>query len=396
MLSPWSFFEMTERHFKFIDLFAGIGGFHLAMDSLGGECVFASEWDSAAQDTYFENFGIRPSGDITLIDEKDIPDHDVLCAGFPCQPFSKAGKQVGFNDETKGTLFFDIERILKFYHPRYFILENVRNLVAHDGGRTWSTIYHHLNSIGYRMTKEPIIVSPHHFGIPQLRERVVVLGKFDEGNANVPLEITLPKPKSKEECLVDSVLETNCRDSRYKLSDHETEVIDAWDDFHRGIRQKTIGFPVWAEWFKKSPSDEMPKWKSDFVAKNNLLYQENNEFIDGWLERHNNLSGFTPTERKMEWQCGDTIESAWQGIIQMHPSGIRIKRADCFPALVAMVQTPIIGKLRRRMTVREAARLQSFPDQFIPNSDNHQAYKQFGNAVNVEVIRTCAELLFEN
>ena len=187
-----------KSKFTFIDLFAGIGGFHLAMHELGGRCVFASEWDKDAQETYEANYGIAPFGDITKIDEMEIPAHDVLCAGFPCQPFSKAGKQEGFDDETKGTLFFDIERILRFHHTKYIILENVRNLVAHDNGNTWRTIHTHLVNLGYRLTPEPLIVSPHFFGVPQLRERVVVLGVYAPEHADLPLEIQLPRPKSKK------------------------------------------------------------------------------------------------------------------------------------------------------------------------------------------------------
>ena len=132
-------FPQPENYkFTFIDLFAGIGGFHLAMEELGGKCVFASEIDPDAITTYEQNIGMTPAGDITKIAATDIPPHDVLCAGFPCQPFSKAGKQEGFEDETKGTLFFDIERILLHHHTKYIILENVRNLVSHDNGNTFT------------------------------------------------------------------------------------------------------------------------------------------------------------------------------------------------------------------------------------------------------------------
>lgn len=384
--------------FTFIDLFAGIGGFHLAMEELGGKCVFASEWDKDAQDTYERNYGMRPFGDIKKIDEITIPKHDVLCAGFPCQPFSKAGPQTGFEDETKGTLFFDIERILKYHKTKYIILENVRNLVSHDNGRTWKTIYSHLNNLGYRLTETPLIVSPHNFGIPQLRERVVVLGIYDPENRNKPLSVTLPTSCDKCDCSLDSILETDNEDAEYKLTKDEEDIITIWDEFYHGIKEKVIGFPIWLEWFKKEPpigKDEMPEWKRAFVKKNNALYLNNKDFIDEWLQRHNNLKRFTPTMRKMEWQCGTSVRSAWDAFLQMRPSGLRIKRPDCAPALVAIVQVPIIGKYRRRMTVREAARLQSFDDRFIPNSNKHQAYKQFGNAVNVTVIRECARRLFE-
>lgn len=384
--------------FTFIDLFAGIGGFHLAMHELGGKCVFASEWDKSAQETYAANYGIEPFGDIKKIDEKDIPPHDVLCAGFPCQPFSKAGKQEGFDDETKGTLFFDIERILKYHHTKYIILENVRNLIVHDNGNTWKTIHSHLVNLGYRLSPEPLIVSPHYFGVPQLRERVVVLGVYDPRHADMPLEIKLPKPKKKSQCSLDKILEKDNHERDYKLTEDEIDAIDTWDEFYHGIKEKVIGFPIWLDWFKTPPpSDpkEMPDWKRDFVIKNNQLYSNNKEFIDDWLKRHNGLRHFTPTMRKMEWQCGDSVSSAWDAFMQMRPSGLRIKRPDCAPALVAIVQVPIIGKYRRRMTVREAARLQSFDDCFIPNRNKHEAYKQFGNAVNVQVIKYCAQNLFK-
>lgn len=384
--------------FTFIDLFAGIGGFHLAMHEMGGKCVFASEWDKDAQETYEANYGIMPYGDIKKIDEKDIPPHDVLCAGFPCQPFSKAGKQEGFDDETKGTLFFDIERILKYHHTKYIILENVRNLVAHDNGNTWRTIRNHLVGLGYRLTPEPLIVSPHYFGVPQLRERVVVLGIYDPKKANLPLTITLPKPRGKSQCNLDTILEQDNHEQAYQLSEQEIDAINTWDEFYHGIKEKVIGFPIWLDWFKVAPPTdpkEMPEWKQLFVRKNNQLYNHNKAFIDNWLKRHNNLSHLTPTMRKMEWQCGESVASAWDAFMQFRPSGLRIKRPDCAPALVAIVQIPIIGKYRRRMTVREAARLQSFDDRFIPNANRHQAYKQFGNAVNVEVIKRCAQRLFQ-
>lgn len=397
-LKPTVPFPAPENpRFTFIDLFAGIGGFHLAMHELGGKCVFASEWDKDAQETYEANYGIVPFGDIKKIDEKDIPPHDVLCAGFPCQPFSKAGKQEGFDDETKGTLFFDIERILRHHHTKYIILENVRNLVAHDNGNTWRTIHTHLVNLGYRLTPEPLIVSPHFFGVPQLRERVVVLGVYDPERAKQPLTIDLPKPKSKRDCSLDSILERNNNDPEYKLTKEETEAIEVWDEFYHGIKEKVIGFPIWLDWFTTPPPTdpkEMPEWKQAFVRKNNELYRNNQRFIDRWLERHNHLRHFTPTMRKMEWQCGESVASAWDAFMQMRPSGLRIKRPDCAPALVAIVQVPIIGKYKRRMTVREAARLQSFDDRFIPNPNMHQAYKQFGNAVNVKVIKECARRLF--
>lgn len=384
-----------KKTFKFIDLFAGIGGFHQAMEQLGGECVFASEIDKYAIESYKENYGIDSNINIKDIDEKDIPKHDVLCAGFPCQTFSKAGKQEGFKDETKGTLFFEIERILKYHKTKYIILENVRNLVSHDNGNTWETIYNHLIKLGYRLTKEPIIISPHQLGIPQLRERVVILGVYDPENTDKNLEIELPELIGKDDNDITSILETKKVSSKYYISDYEKMVLTAWDEFYKGIKETVIGFPIWALYFNGfTKTEDLPKWKLDFINKNINLYKNNKEFIDGWLKKYNYLKDFSKTHKKMEWQAGDSIESLWDGLIQFRPSGIRVKKPTCFPALVAMVQIPIIGKYKRRLTVREAARLQSFPDSFIPNRNDQQAYKQFGNAVNVNVIKVMAEKLF--
>lgn len=385
-----------KNSFTFIDLFAGIGGFHQAMVQLGGECVFASEIDKYAIETYLENYGINADCNIRNVNEEDIPKHDVLCAGFPCQSFSKAGKQLGFNDETKGTLFFEIERILKYHKTKYIILENVRNLVSHDNKKTWETIYSHLKKIGYRLTKEPIIISPHQLGVPQLRERVVILGIYDPKNADKDLEIKLPNFISKDENSVFDVLDSKKVSKKYYISDYEEMVLNAWNEFYKGIKETTIGFPIWASYFNGCISnDDFPKWKLNFINKNINLYNNNKEFIDSWLKKYNYLKDFAPTHKKMEWQAGESIKSLWDGIIQFRPSGIRVKKPTCFPALVAMVQIPIIGKYRRRLTVREAARLQSFPDSFIPNKSDQQAYKQLGNAVNVDVIKLMAEKLFD-
>ena len=404
--------------FKFIDLFAGIGGFHQAMENLGGKCVFASEIDPYAIESYMQNYGINSAHDIVKTNVEDIPQHDVLCAGFPCQPFSKAGDQMGFEDKTKGTLFFEICRILKYHRTPYIILENVRNLASHDGGKTWKTIRDSLRELDYVIADEPMIISPHQLGIPQLRERVVIVGAHKSTGVK-EIRIKLPKKcKMDIDFLNSGILENGFVDKKYYISDHETKVLTCWDEFIKGIKylpivsrnkttgkkeykkirfKGTIGFPIWSFEFKslRDYSDEKHKWKREFIEKNRCLYKYNKEFIDAWLTRWNNLEDFTPTEQKMEWQCGASCKSIWEGLIQFRPSGIRVKTATVCPALVAIVQIPIIGKIKRRLTPREAARLQSFPDTFICNSNDRQAYKQFGNAVNVKVIQYMAEQLFK-
>ncbi len=385
------------KKFKFIDLFSGIGGFHQAMEQLGGTCVFASDIDKYAIETYKENYNIDSDINVRDVKVEDIPKHDVLCGGFPCQAFSKAGKRKGFEDETKGTLFFEIERILAYHKTKYIVLENVRNLVSHDHGNTWKTIYSHLKELGYRLTPEPLILSPHQLGVPQLRERVVILGIYDPDHCDDDLRISfkdLENLKNKDQNSIYDILEKNEVDEKYNITEREKYVLSAWDSFYKGINEKVLGFPVWFDYFKKKPDEDMADWKKEFIKKNNKLYKDNKEFIDSWAKQYNNLKDFTPTQRKFEWQAGDSIESLWDGLIQIRPSGVRVKKPTCFPALVALVQIPIIGKYKRRLTVREAARLQSFPDSFIPNPNDQQAYKQFGNAVNVNVIKTAAEALF--
>ena len=161
-----------------------------------------------------------------------------------------------------------------------------------------------------------------------------------------------------------------------------------------GVDVDVIGFPVWSSYFKTKRIDpSYPERKKDFVRKNQELYLRNKDFIDGWLKKWNNLKDFTPTEQKFEWQCGRTIKSIWEGVIQIRPSGVRVKKPDIFQALVALVQTPIIGKYKRKLSVREAARLQSFPDSFIPDDNMQQAYKQFGNSVNVKVVKEIFKLM---
>ena len=183
--------------FSFIDLFAGIGGIRLGFESVGGKCVFSSEWDRQAAATYAANFGEFPEGDITKIGIDTIPDFDILLAGFPCQPFSIIGEKAGFDHETQGTLFFNIEQILKEKRPSAFMLENVKNLTAHDGGNTFNVIINHLKAIGYKAYSK--ILNALDFGVPQKRERIFICGFLDD----VDFEFPSPVPKKQSLSLMD-------------------------------------------------------------------------------------------------------------------------------------------------------------------------------------------------
>jgi len=386
--------NILEPGFKFIDLFAGIGGFHQAMKRFGGECVFAAEINPETAETYRRNYGIEALHDITTLNPDDIPQHDVLCAGFPCQSFSKAGRQKGFGD-VRGVLFFDIVRILKYHiyrygGPKFLLLENVRNLVSHDKGNTWVRIRTELEQIGYNVIKTPLIVSPHYFGVPQLRERAVIVAVRNDFY-NGPIEINIEK-KAKNTCDMNSVLVQKDTSeyvlASFKIDDYEERLLTMWDEFIKGINRKIIGFPVWSDVFfsKGSISSSIPAWKADFIKKNKELYKSNKAFIDRWYEKYDKLKWVKKTHRKFEWQVDNKINSVFDGIIQFRPSGVRVKQPTEFPALVAMVHVPIVGKYRRYLTPRETANLQSFPGDFQIDLNMRLAYKQFGNAVNVDVI----------
>lgn len=311
--------------FKFIDLFAGIGGIRLAYQNLGGKCVFSSEWNNFAKKTYEANFGEVPFGDITQISEENIPDHDILLAGFPCQPFSIAGvskknalgRSHGFLDETQGTLFFDIARILKHKKPKTFMLENVKNLVSHDKGKTFKVIKNTLTELGYSIYFQ--VLDGKHF-VPQHRERIIIVGFRTDifgGKENFKFP-KLPEPKAKIKDILDSKVE-----SKYTLSDK-----------------------LW-------------NYLQDYAAKHKA---KGNGFGFGMTD----LNGISRTISARYYKDGSEI------------------------------LIPQDGLNPRRLTPRECARLQGFPDNFIiPVSDN-QGYRQFGNSVTVPLIQAVGKELVKS
>ena len=389
--------------FKFIDLFCGIGGFHQAMADLGGECVYASDIDADCRKTYERNYGIKPDGDITKVEVKDIPAHNVLCGGFPCQAFSKAGNRLGFADPTKGTLFFDIMRIAKYHKPEYMLLENVRNLASHDGGNTWRVIHDSIIEAGYNVIDEPVIFSPHYMGVPQHRERVFIMCVRKDIGDLPPFYFNQERmPK----CSIDSILQKDSEIEdldRYMLKPEQIEWIDNWNEFIQGIKcDKLPGFPIWADSLcamEDNPMigewDNMPKWQQNFIKKNSELWSQNKEFIEKWLVKAKKNPLFFGSKAKLEWQAGESKKpNLWDHIMQIRPSGLRVKPGTYFPALVAITQTSIVGKRKRFLTPRECARLQSFPDTFMYDVKNAQAYKQFGNSINVGLVKLFAQYMF--
>lgn len=376
--------------FTFIDLFAGIGAFHIALKNLGGECVYAADIDKNTAEVYQKNFFMNSLADIKKVDVKDIPKHDMLCAGFPCQPFSNAGNRLGFTD-TRGTLFFEIERILKEHQTKYILLENVKHLVKHDNGDTYRIITEHLKDLGYILTENPVILSPHHIGIPQNRERIFILGIHKNYINKEHLDFIFPNktPIQNIYDLIDDDV-----DKKYGLNAEETAVFATWEAFKKMF--DVFPHPVLIDEFGANyDTSDLALWKQQYCTKNRKFYEENKEKLDKWMKEYN-VKSFKKRDRKFEWQAGDAYHSIYETLIQLRQSGIRCKRPETFPALVAMVQTSILGKYQRRITPREAARLQSFPEDFILHPTDSVAYKQLGNSANVKVIEYVAKQLFSN
>jgi DNA (cytosine-5)-methyltransferase 1 len=422
----------TGAPFRYIDLFAGIGGFAAVLEAFGGECVYSVEIDEAAAKVYERNWGHSPLGDITK-DANDVvmnvPAHDLLAAGFPCQPFSKSGAQRGM-EETRGTLYWNILKIIQTHHPTIVFLENVRNLAGPRHKHEWDVIIQTLRDEGYRVSDTPAVFSPHLLplelgGRPQVRERVFITATYDpdgvlDGVKAQPPLLNFSIRGGEEWNLVHDLPITLDRDvPGTALSDTEVAWIDAWDDFVRmmwaEVRQASTdpktatlpGFPIWADhWVKyehleewiaggESPYvkaadvpsrwDLVPTWKQNFLIKNSKFYTRFKGQLDKWVARHD-LASFPPSRRKLEWQA-QQAGTLWDCVLQLRPSGIRAKRPTHLPALVAITQTSIIGPLRRRLSTREAARLQGFPDNFDFGPQPAAAtYKQLGNSVNIGAV----------
>jgi DNA (cytosine-5)-methyltransferase 1 len=413
--------QKTDNIMKFIDLCSGIGGFHQALRRMGMECILASDIDKDCREVYEQNYNITPEGDLKGIDIETIPSFDVLCAGFPCQPFSKAGPQNGFDDD-RGNIFFDICKIIEHHRPKYIILENVRNLASHDNGNTWSIIRDQIDKLNYYTYDKPLILNARYFGVPQSRERVVILCKRKD-LGELPILPTMSKKNYKETHL-SSIIEKIPVNEKYNITGKMKVTEEVWNDFLIILNENDIvvpKFPIWTDWWdsdgenttvtkydtKKTDTENKEiilKRQNDFykkyknwIDKNRKFYSDNLSILEPWLVRSRQRPQWRGAVRKMEWQVDSNNLTMNEVLWSPRGSGIRIKNINYSPTLVAMVSMiPIYGPESREITPRECARLQSFPDDFIIHTNDKIAYKQFGNAVNVIMIERSARFLINN
>ncbi|WP_281631618.1 DNA (cytosine-5-)-methyltransferase [Flavobacterium luteolum] len=410
---------------RFIDLFAGIGGFHQALSNLGHECVFASEKKEHLAKLYELNYNIVPNRNIRDVNPSEIPDHDILCAGFPCQPFSKAGNMQGLQDENNGSFFDIIIEILQEKNPTYFILENVRNIESHDDFKTWDYISESLIGLGYNISKN--VMSPHQYNIPQHRERLFIIG------SRLPIDNFEWPPKVE---LTNTVRNFLHSENAKLVEEDRMDVIDIWQDFINILpTDKSLpGFPIWSMEFgatyptevpiSELSNEELEKYKGSYgVPLKGLSYEEKIKNLPGYAVKNkgrlvypdwkirwinNNRELFIKNKRelvpivkklkkltnkswqKFEWNCGDVDRNIREHIIQFRASGVRIKKADFFPSLVTVsTQIPIIGWENRYLTPEEGARIQSFENITFPENIT-TCFGALGNAVNVKLVNLIA------
>ena len=456
---------------QIVDLFAGLGGFHHALDKLGREmgfqveCVFASELQEDLRHLYEKNYGVRYqdiNANITQLNSDQmirerVPHHDILCGGFPCQPFSKAGKQQGFDDEEgRGALFNYIADIIRVHRPKLIFLENVSNLETHDEGKTWKTIKERLSNDeehgGLNYDIKSIIISPHEYGYPQYRKRIYIVG-IDRNEGNLD-DFKFPIKPIKATCNIHEIVEKENPTHPQPLKEIQRHYIDVWQQFLDLCGQhhaKLPAAPIWAmefgadyEFEDKAPAFQrpanlrgrhgklgvliegntkakcisqlpnyaqtnknqtFPDWKKKFIRENRRFYIENRDWIDEWKKQ---IVGWENSFMKFEWNCDEsehmTIDDK---ILQFRPSGLRVKRPTYSPALTFMSsQVPVFpgatyidaeGNKQhgRFMTMVEAARIQGMGDLSFEGLNKARIYEALGNAVDVEIVKIIAKDLIK-
>jgi len=426
----------SDVRLRFVDLFCGIGGFHQALTT-HADCVLACDIDENCRKVYQENFGIIPGNDIRIVKE-NVVDHDILTAGFPCQPFSKSGNQLGFLDKIRGTLFEDIMDIVRSKKPSVIILENVRNFESHDEGRTLAIVKGSLDEEGYYVREQ--ILSPHQFGIPQIRQRIFIVALRKE-NVQDYEKFKFPEITN-QDYNIDSI---KCSDlssgeeKLYAITNKQKRIFKHWNILIKAVLSKNKKFPAptWAMEFDreyeldgKFPLTErtqqelfdelskeqlvveenlskeeliayyppyirtikgsIPKWKRRFIKNNRKFWKENKNLVPkDWLAK---TRSFEDTYQKLEWHVGKNAKTVndydiFKWMIHLRPSGIRVSKLNHIPALVAISQIPIIGPWGRKLTPREAANAQSFNHDFKLDENISVSYKQLGNSVNVDLVR---------
>jgi len=381
----------SSSNLTFIDLFCGIGGFHQALHQMGAKCLLACDIDKDCRKVYYDNYGIEPVENVKTIDPTTLPDFDILCGGFPCQAFSNGGKKKCFDDE-RGLLFDEIIRIAKVKKPRFMFLENVKHILKVSNGEVIEYIKYKIAETGYKL--QIFQISPHNYGIPQQRERVYFV--CVRNDISLDSEIALP-PTTK---CVDSTFQKFLDNKtsippKYFIKGDILNVLDAWDEI---VKQMEIGQKMSPTimihdafvQYSSSEMDDFPVWKRDYITKNRPIIEKYYSIFKSWYENHKELLKKREIYGKLEWQTGpiQKSDSIFNHFIQIRQSGIRVKRNQYFPTLVAISQIPIYGKEKRYITPRECARLQSFPESFKLSDDDKKSYKQLGNSVNVDNVYT--------
>ena len=421
------------KKMKFIDLFAGLGGFHLALATQGHKCVYACEIEDQLRKFYKKNFNILPSKDITKIKIDTIPNHDILCAGFPCQPFSKAGKANGFDHKIAGNMFFYLLRIIRKHKPKYIFLENVPNLLGHDKGKTWNFMKKKLSILKYDIDQK--ILSPIDFNVPQTRDRLYIVAKRNKLNG-----FTWPLKENKKFNL-NKYISKNPKIIK-QVSSQRKKVIKTWELFFKKIPKRNyLPNPLWTMEFgatypfekctpysmkmqdlkklkgkfgisfknmtkkeifenlpnySKNKTKKFPAWKIRMIKRTRIFYKTNKKWIDKFTPKIINLND--EAYQKLEWNCQGEKYNLNRKIISFRGSGVRIRRNNSSPTLIAAStsQIPYLSWKKRYLSIDECLKIQGFQKlKYYPKTTD-KFYTAIGNAVNVGVVSKIAKQLLNS